>query len=152
MLPLLWKVKWRAWPLSSAKQTLSRVVCPGWSRQKQKLSGLSTETFTDKHTLLSFPRCFDWAVSPPLFIFHVGVAPLAAWLPLSVGRTRKRTKALRVMCFQGFSCVSVGSMCVCETHVWISLLPCSELMSLLKQQSNIAVLQMMIRRGQFLCG
>lgn len=151
MLPLLWKVKGRAWPLSSAKQTLSRVVCPGWSRQKQKLSGLSTETFTDKHTLLSFPRCFDWAVSPPLFHTSRGGCCLGSMAASVSGEDKVKSEGPVCDVFSRvFLCVC--GECVCETHIWISLLPCSELMSLLKQQSNIAVLQMMIRKGQFLCG
>lgn len=58
LLPFLRKVKGRAWPLSSGKQTLGRVICPGWSQQKQEFSGLSMETFADKHTFLTFPKLF----------------------------------------------------------------------------------------------
>ena len=56
-----------------------------------------------------------------------------------------------MMCFQGFSYVSVGSVCVYDTHLDIlTVLPRTNVT--LKQQSNIAVLQMMLRKGQSLCG
>lgn len=85
----LWKVKGSAWPLSSGKQTLNR---EGYLPRMVKVEA-SFLAFPWRRLLSSiphfpFPSCFDWAVSPPFFHIHVGVAALAAWLPLSVGRRK----------------------------------------------------------------
>lgn len=135
---------------------------PGMVEQKQKLSGLSTETFTDKHTLLSFPRCFDGAVSPPLFHISCGGCCLGSMAASVSGEEEVKSEGPVYGVFpRVFLCVCGGvverereCVCVCllVTHIWISLLSCPELMSLLKQQSNIAGLQMMLRKGQCLCG